>query len=155
MKFRLFYIWLLLITNAWQALHHTEAKPQIKPTKTGLGGVITEGLGKNCYCFYTDYPAYNETSQLKRQNKQNSCSPKGPGESPFWKSLKPYKGSVKTNGLSGKKRRYYEWDYTHNDIEVYDSNGDHLGSAEPCEGKMIKPPVTGRNIRDKIRKREI
>ncbi|CAG8854261.1 15383_t:CDS:2, partial [Gigaspora margarita] len=114
------------------------ANPGYEPTKTGLGGVITEGLGKNCYCFYTDYPAYNETSPLKKQNKQNSCSPKGPGESPFWKSLKPYKGSIKTNGLSRKKRRYYEWDYTHNDI-VYDSVRSGNCNSEIAAAPILYP----------------
>jgi len=60
-------------------------------------------------------------------------------ESKVWKELKPYKGKTKTNGLSGNKQEFYQWDYTHNDIEVYDRNGDHLGSMDPKTGKMYKP----------------
>ena len=66
--------------------------------------------------------------------------------SPVWKDLDPYRGQTKTNGLSGKKKQYYEWDHTHNDIEVYDSAGRHLGSMDPTTGQMIKPPVKGRTI---------
>jgi RHS repeat-associated protein len=64
----------------------------------------------------------------------------------FWKKLKPFRGKTKTNGESGGKRRYYEKDRTHGDLEVYDSNGRHLGSADPNTGVMIKPPVPGRYI---------
>lgn len=66
--------------------------------------------------------------------------------SPTWKQLQPFRGQTKTNGLSGSKRQYYEWDHTHNDIEVYDSSGRHLGSMDPTSGQMIKPPVEGRTI---------
>ena len=40
----------------------------------------------------------------------------------------------------------YEWDHAHNDIEVYDSNGKHLGSMDPITGEMYKPAVKGRKI---------
>ncbi|WP_332650089.1 colicin E3/pyocin S6 family cytotoxin [Lysinibacillus sp. 54212] len=66
--------------------------------------------------------------------------------SDVWKSFKAYRGVTKTNGLSGSKKRYYEWDNTHHDIEVYDKNGKHLGSMDPFDGEMYKPPVPGRNI---------
>lgn len=41
-------------------------------------------------------------------------------------------------------KRYFEWDYTHGDIEVYDENGKHLGRADPNGGHICKPPVKGR-----------
>ncbi|RGB40883.1 cytotoxic-domain-containing protein [Rhizophagus diaphanus] len=72
--------------------------------------------------------------------------PQGPGESPIWKGLKSYRGKTKTSG-NGKNKKYYEWDFTHKDIEVYDSNGKHLGSMDPVSGDMIKPPVKGRKIK--------
>ncbi|WP_246180877.1 colicin E3/pyocin S6 family cytotoxin [Nocardia ninae] len=78
------------------------------------------------------------------ERKEN---PPGPGESPVWKDAKPYKGKTKTNGENGKSREYYEWDYTHNDIEVYDSKGNHLGSKDPVTGEMYKNPVPGRKIK--------
>lgn len=31
-------------------------------------------------------------------------------DSPIWQGLEPYRGKTKTNGLPGKKRRYYEWE---------------------------------------------
>lgn len=66
--------------------------------------------------------------------------------SKVWKDFKPYKGKTKTNGQTGKKKRFYEWDYTHQDIEVYDSNGKHLGSIDPFDGELYKEPVKGRTI---------
>jgi Cytotoxic len=70
--------------------------------------------------------------------------------STMWKSFKPYRGSIKYNGKSGTKRRYYEWDHTHNDIEVYDSKGIHKGSMNPTTGSMYKGPVKGRNIKNQL-----
>ena len=64
----------------------------------------------------------------------------------FWQSLKGFRGKTKTNGLSGKDRRFFEWDHTHNDIEVYDNKGKHLGSADPNTGEITKPAVPGRRI---------
>ncbi|MCP4125989.1 MAG: hypothetical protein GY753_02870 [Gammaproteobacteria bacterium] len=66
--------------------------------------------------------------------------------SPYWESLKPHRGKTRTNGLSGKKKRYYEWDFTHGDIEEYDRNGDHRGTVDPDTGIRTKPPVKGRRI---------
>ena len=70
--------------------------------------------------------------------------------SPVWKKTKTYRGTVRTNGLKGKSRQYYEWDHTHGDIEVYDRKGIHLGSADPSSGKIYKPAVPGRTIREKL-----
>ena len=63
-----------------------------------------------------------------------------------WRDLSPFRGKTKTNGKSGKDRRYYERDHTHGDVEVYDSRGNHLGSMDPETGEMTKPPVPGRKI---------
>src|SRR5207249_1683457 len=70
----------------------------------------------------------------------------GGGGGRFWKSLKPFRGKTKTNGLSGGARRFFERDFTHGDLEVYDGEGRHLGSANPETGEMTKPPVPGRRI---------
>ena len=67
-------------------------------------------------------------------------------ESEIWQALKSFQGKTKTNGLVGKKRRYYEWDYTHGDIEVYNSKFKHMGSMDALSGKMYKPAVPGRGI---------
>lgn len=68
-------------------------------------------------------------------------------ESKVWKDLDNVKGQDrKTSGI-GKNKQYYEWDHTHNDIEVYDRKGNHLGSMEPTTGEIYKPAVPGRTIK--------
>ncbi len=81
----------------------------------------------------------------------NNCFTPKPGvitksNSPIFKGASPFKGKTKTNGKSGKKRRFYQWDHTHNDIEVYDHNLNHLGSIDPYFGEFTKPAVPGRKI---------
>ena len=71
-------------------------------------------------------------------------------ESPIWREFKSHKETVKTNGAVGKRKEYYEWDYTHNDIEVYDYKGHHLGSKNPVTGEIYKGPVRGRHIKEKV-----
>ena len=68
------------------------------------------------------------------------------GESDVWKDLDNVKGQDRKTSGQGKEKQYYEWDHTHNDIEVYDKNGNHLGSMDPTTGEMYKPPVPGRDI---------
>ncbi|WP_431322670.1 hemagglutinin repeat-containing protein [Rhizobium sp. YTU87027] len=68
------------------------------------------------------------------------------GESKVWQELDNAGNGRKKSG-TGSKTRYYEWDYTHNDIEVYDNKGRHLGSADPTTGEIYKPPVPGRKIK--------
>ena len=62
-------------------------------------------------------------------------------DSPVWQGLRPAGNGVRTDG-----DRLYEWDYTHNDIEVYDRRGRHLGSADPVSGELYKPAVPGRKL---------
>jgi RHS repeat-associated protein len=68
-------------------------------------------------------------------------------KNPSWRDLKSFRGKTRTNGETGKNKRYYEKDYTHGDVEVYDSTGKHLGSMDPDTGEMTKPPVPGRKIK--------
>lgn len=68
-------------------------------------------------------------------------------ESPIWKELKPYKGSVKTNGEAGSKKRYFEWDYEKNEIEMYNHRHQHLGSLDPKTGKVYGSAVPGRTLK--------
>jgi hypothetical protein len=67
-----------------------------------------------------------------------------PAQSPVWKALKPYRDKVKRNE---KGDRYYQWDYTHGDIEEYNSRGEHLGSIDPITNERTKPAVNGRTIK--------
>jgi hypothetical protein len=83
-----------------------------------------------------DKPADNPPERKINPSKQDS---------PVWNDLDRAKDGLRTSG-SGSKQRYYDWDYTHGDIEVYDRNGRHLGSMEPTTGEMYKPPVPGRRI---------
>lgn len=66
--------------------------------------------------------------------------------SPTWQSFKPFRGPIKANGLTGSKKEFYTWDYTHCDIEVFDKNGNHKGSMDPKTDEMTKPAVPGRRI---------
>ena len=67
-----------------------------------------------------------------------------PSDSPIWKALPNYRGNIRSNGETGKKKNYYQWDHTHGDIDVYNRNGGHLGSMNPLTGLMHKPAVAGR-----------
>ena len=64
-------------------------------------------------------------------------------ESRVWKSFKNSKNGLKTSG-SGKNQRFYSWDNLHNEIEVFDRFGKHLGVMDPTTGEMIKSAVKGR-----------
>ncbi|CAF1069790.1 unnamed protein product [Adineta ricciae] len=64
-----------------------------------------------------------------------------PSQSPIWMSLKHYRGQIKSND---KVDKFYEWDHTHGDIEVYNKRGEHLGTMDGNTGAMIKPAVKGR-----------
>lgn len=45
---------------------------------------------------------------------------------------------------SGK--RYYEWDGFHEELEVYNRLGHHLGAVDARNGVLVKGPVKGRTI---------
>jgi hypothetical protein len=83
-----------------------------------------------------------KVSDEKQKERKENVSKQ---DSDVWKDLDSAGGGRKKSG-SGSKTRYYEWDHTHNDIEVYDKNGRHLGSMNPQTGEMYKPPVKGRTI---------
>ena len=98
---------------------------------------------------------YHPDSVKERQEQSNEDyggrdgRAKGP-RGDYWDGLQNYRGGIRTNGLKGKKKEYYEWDYTHNDVEAYNSRGDHLGTRDPNTGERTKDPVEGRDIRDKL-----
>ena len=64
-------------------------------------------------------------------------------DSRIWKDFKPHQGKVKRNE---KGDRFYQWDYTHGDIEEYNSRGEHLGCISGTTGERTKPAVKGRTI---------
>jgi len=67
-------------------------------------------------------------------------------ESPQWRSFRTVKNSSLRTSGSGVNQRYYKWDFTHNDIEVFNYRGEHLGSMDPVTGEIYKPAVAGRTI---------
>jgi hypothetical protein len=42
--------------------------------------------------------------------------------------------------------RYYTWDSTHGEIEVFNRRGRHLGAADAVSGELIKPARKGRRL---------
>ncbi|MXV17716.1 DUF6443 domain-containing protein [Hufsiella ginkgonis] len=66
------------------------------------------------------------------------------------KTLPGFPDAVKVPNSRGRVRwktprgKVLEWDSRHGDVEVYDRNGKHEGSADPNTGQMTKPPVPGR-----------
>lgn len=90
----------------------------------------------------------DELDDKENVNKEPDERKKNPekGDSKVWKDLDNVKGMDRKTSGSGKNKKYYEWDHTHNDIEVYDNKGRHLGSMDLTTGKMYKPPVPGRTI---------
>ncbi len=78
----------------------------------------------------------------------NRCTPDrvinvSKSESSIWKGLKNAKNGLKTSG-SGRSLNYYSWDNLHNEIEVFDRFGRHLGVLDPSTGRWIKEAVKGR-----------
>lgn len=65
----------------------------------------------------------------------------------FWDGLQPCKGRpLRTNGLPGKKRRFYEKDKLHKDhLEGYNGQGQHIGEFDPNTGEQTGPAVPGRS----------
>ncbi|MGF6573842.1 filamentous hemagglutinin [Paraburkholderia sp. GAS333] len=123
----------------------TELDPTIKagmPMTTPSGsGVIDDifkmppvvGVAKGLVDYVT-------TSTGGNSNDVRLTNP-GKADSPVWQDLRNAGNGVKTDG-----KLLYEWDYTHNDIEVYDKRGRHLGSADPITGELYKPAVPGRTL---------
>jgi hypothetical protein len=105
-------------------------------------GAPTSGYGKIAYSVgeYAPYAPDPEDDGAAAKSLSKT-------ESPIWQDFRQFRGATKTNGLSGSDRQFYQWDYTHNDIEVYNSQGRHLGSMDPSSGEIIEPAVAGRKIR--------
>ena len=61
-----------------------------------------------------------------------------------WKALKQFRKDIKTNGLRGSKRQYYQWDFEKNEIEVYNRHGKHMGAMDPTTGEIYKQGILPR-----------
>ena len=111
-----------------------------------VGLVVGAGVGG--YAFGTAISnVYGEQIDNFIWDATHSNTANASGKGDFWDGLQPWRGGTRTNGKSGKKRRYYEWDRTHGDIEEYDGNGDHCGSLDGDTGEQTKDPVPGREIK--------
>jgi hypothetical protein len=44
--------------------------------------------------------------------------------------------------LSGSKRRYYQWDGLHNEIEMYNQDGYPIDAIDPVTGERLFKDVT-------------
>lgn len=66
--------------------------------------------------------------------------------SPVWNGLDSYRNGLKMSG-TGKSRLFYSWDYLHNEIEVFNRRGEHIGVLDPLTGEWIKHVVNGRTIK--------
>lgn len=86
---------------------------------------------KNLINSWVDEHPYSKLRENRTINPPKS-------DSPVWKGLKYHKNEIRSNGKTGKHLRYFTWDYTHNDIEVFDRNGKHLGSMDPMTGEIYK-----------------
>jgi RHS repeat-associated protein len=118
--------------------------------------ILNEDQGKNGSDALSNNAAQNKGTNKeegKKDGKEGESKSDGErkanptkGESEVWQDLDNAGNGRKQSG-NGSRRRYYEWDHTHNDIEVYDKNGKHQGSMDPTTGEMYKPPVDGRRIK--------
>ena len=107
------------------------------PAAVAATGGLAVAIGHGVGIFYSS--GQKLSGDFNKINSKN--------QSEIWKKFDNVKGSDRNTSGIGRDKKYYEWDYTHNDIEVYDRNGKHLGSMDPNTGKMYKPPVTGRKIK--------
>ncbi len=91
-----------------------------------------------------------EGASLLRRRENREIVAIAPKESFIWRNLQNVHGkSSRTNGLSGKKRRTYEWDFDHGEIEVYDSNGRHMGAIDGLTGRWTDGRKSKRDDKDK------
>ena len=104
--------------------------------EVGVGVAVLCNAGSN---FKNELSNYQDAVSRSQNPSKN--------ESKVWSSLDNVRGKSRKTSGHGKNKRYYEWDYTHNDIEVYDKDGFHLGSMDPVTGEMYKPAVKGRKIK--------
>ena len=44
------------------------------------------------------------------------------------------------------RKRLYEWDGLHGEVEIYNDRGRHLGAADPLTGQLTKDAVKGRRV---------
>ena len=113
--------------------------------KAGAAAVVTVAGAKGA----SDYISSAKSARDEKRSAEKPATPEGgdgkrvtnpsKSESSVWKRLENFKNGIKRSGRGGQTR-YYKWDKLHNDIEVFDSRGQHRGSMDPKTGEMYKPP---------------
>ncbi len=114
------------------------------PVVTGevvAGGVISYNSYEN---FKKDWDRFQANKKSRSTERVENISKQ---DSKVWNDLDNVKGQDRKMSGEGRKRRYYEWDHLHNEIEVYNFKGEHIGAMDPISGDIYKPPVKGRKIR--------
>ena len=83
-----------------------------------------------------------EGGRLMEERKIRENLKIAPSQSFLWTQIKknPMKDGKYTNGLKGKNYRYYDWDYSHSEIEVYNKSGRHLGAIDGVTGEWTSKP---------------
>ncbi|MFJ4294420.1 hemagglutinin repeat-containing protein, partial [Cupriavidus sp. NPDC089707] len=124
-----------------------QSKPLLPPVQDIVKGIqeaadpiftpILEGANARLDSILTMAGGADKTDGARQSNPSKA-------DSPVWQDLRSAGNGVKTDG-----KRYFEWDHTHNDIEVYNKRGEHLGSMNPVTGEMYKPAVPGRKLNNR------
>ena len=115
--------------------------------KLGAAAAVAETAADNMYLNQNNKENEGDGGEKTQGESTKRVANLSKAESKVWKELKPHRGDIKTNGLTGKKKRYYQWDKLHKDIEVYDRNRRHLGSMDPTTGIIREnSAVVGREI---------
>lgn len=86
-----------------------------------------------------DYFPDPKTEDIKGLGELKEGKPKTP---------KQGGGGKRARWYGDKKRKIYEWDSQHGELEGYRaSDGEHLGAFDPKKGKQVKGPDPKRNIK--------
>lgn len=119
------------------------------------GGNFWVGAGQGLIVTTFNYLAHQIDNGLLNDNGDGDGPGKGRdtrGHKPAPKKLPGFPDAEKVKSKDPNRTRWrnpdgkiLEWDKRHGDVEVYNKQGKHLGSARPGTGEMYKPP-TGRTI---------
>ncbi|WP_321944496.1 hemagglutinin repeat-containing protein, partial [Paraburkholderia tropica] len=113
------------------------------PPPANPGAVLVNGEGQALAAGAGSSPYQPDIATLNAGGNGGDGRQTNPSkaDSPVWQGLNNAGKGIKTDG-----QLFYEWDYTHSDIEVYNKRGEHLGSMDPVTGQIYKPAVRGRTL---------
>jgi len=113
----------------------------------GTAGAVAKGASEYTSSRQTEERGESSNTPMLASSGGGGGSSISKTSSPVWQNLNPFRGNIRTNGLSGSSRSYFTWDYTHNHIEKYNHIGKHVGAIDPVTGNICEPAVPGRSIR--------